>query len=144
RIDLGADADNIRFDPWRNRLVVGYGKGALAIIDPAARRKIGDIPLGGHPESFQFDETGSRIFVNVPSAEQIAGLDATTGKTVTLFESAGANANYAMTIDADQHRVIVAFRHPARLVVFDTGSGKRVASLESCRDADDVFVDPQR
>src|SRR5262249_58310179 len=32
RIDLGADADNIRFDAWRNRLVVGYGKGALAII----------------------------------------------------------------------------------------------------------------
>ena len=27
RIDLGDDADNIRVDTWRNRVVVGYGKG---------------------------------------------------------------------------------------------------------------------
>ena len=30
RIELGDDADNIRIDLWRNRIVVGYGKGALA------------------------------------------------------------------------------------------------------------------
>ena len=38
-IALGDDADNIRIDPWRNRIVVGYGKGALAVIDPASRRR---------------------------------------------------------------------------------------------------------
>src|SRR5947209_612398 len=32
-IPLGSDADNIRLDPAANRVVVGYGKGALAIID---------------------------------------------------------------------------------------------------------------
>jgi DNA-binding beta-propeller fold protein YncE len=73
-IALGADADNIRIDPWRNRIIVGYGKGGLAVIDPASRRKIADMPLDGHPESFQFDETGSRIFVNVPDASRIAAL----------------------------------------------------------------------
>ena len=55
RIELGDDADNIRIDSWRNRIVVGYGKGALAVIDPASRRKVADMPLKGHPESFQFD-----------------------------------------------------------------------------------------
>ena len=44
------------------------------MIDPASRRKVADMPLDGHPESFQFDETGSRIFVNVPDAPQIAAL----------------------------------------------------------------------
>ncbi len=144
RIDLGNDADNIRIDSWRNRLVVGYGKGALAMIDPTSRRKVGEMPLDGHPESFQFDEAGSRIFVNVPAADQIVGLDATTGKKVTLFESAGANANFAMALDADEHRLVVAFRTPPRLVSFDTSTGKRQASLEACRDADDVFVDARR
>src|SRR5882757_1480150 len=38
-IALGADADNIRIDPKGRRVIVGYGKGALAIIDPASRRK---------------------------------------------------------------------------------------------------------
>ena len=144
RIELGADADNIRIDPWRNRLVVGYGKGALAVIDPASRRKIADMPLDGHPESFQFDETGLRIFVNVPDAAQIAALDAVTGRKVTILESAGASSNFAMAVDADEHRVMIAFRNPARLVAFATGTGKREASLETCRDADDVFVDARR
>jgi DNA-binding beta-propeller fold protein YncE len=143
-IDLGADADNIRIDRWRDRLVVGYGKGALAMIDPASRRKVGEMPLDGHPESFQFDEMGSRIFVNVPSADQIAGLDAVTGRKVTLFESAGANANFAMALDADERRLMVAFRTPPRLVSFETSSGKRQETLETCRDADDVFVDARR
>jgi YVTN family beta-propeller protein len=144
RLELGSDADNIRLDPWRNRIVVGYGKGALAVIDPASRRKVGELPLPGHPESFQFDETGARIFVNVPDAGQIAGIDAVTGKNVTPFEPAGANANFAMAVDAEGHRLFVAFRSPARLVAFDTGTGRREASLDSCRDADDVFVDPKR
>ncbi|GEP58688.1 YncE family protein [Reyranella soli] len=144
RLALGADADNIRIDSWRNRIVVGYGKGALAVIDPASRRKIGEMPLDSHPESFQFDETGSRIFVNVPQADQIVGLDAVTGKKVTLFESAGANANFAMALDPDERRLVVAFRTPPRLVGFDTSAGKRQASVETCRDADDVFVDARR
>jgi DNA-binding beta-propeller fold protein YncE len=143
-IALGADADNIRLDPWRNRIIVGYGKGGLAVIDPASRRKIADMPLDGHPESFQFDETGARIFVNVPDAPQIAALDAVSGRKVSILDSAGASANFAMAIDADEHRVMIAFRNPARLVVFDTGTGKRAASLETCRDADDLFVDAQR
>ena len=49
-----------------------------------------------------------------------------------------------MAVDADEHRVMIAFRNPARLVVFGTETGKREASLETCRDADDVFVDPRR
>ena len=143
-VALGADADNIRVDPWRDRIVVGYGKGGLAVIDPASRRKVADMPLDGHPESFQFDETGSRIFVNVPDASRIAALDAVSGRQVSILESAGASANFAMAVDTDGHRVMIAFRNPARLVAFGTGTGKREASLETCRDADDVFVDPRR
>jgi DNA-binding beta-propeller fold protein YncE len=144
RIELGADADNIRLDPWRNRIVVGYGKGGLALVDPASRRKTGEMRLDGHPESFQFDETGSRIFVNVPTAGQVAGLDAVTGSRVTLLDSAGASSNFAMAVDADRHRVMVSYRNPARLAVFDSATGRREASLETCRDADDVFVDARR
>ncbi len=144
RIELGADADNIRLDPWRNRIIVGYGKGGLAVIDPASRRKVADMPLDGHPESFQFDETGARIFVNVPDAPQITALDAVSGRPVSFLESAGASSNFAMAVDADEHRVVIAFRNPARLVVFGTATGTREASLETCRDADDVFIDARR
>jgi hypothetical protein len=49
-------------------VVVGYGKGALRIVDTASGQTVGDIPLPGHPESFQLEQRGSRVFVNVPSA----------------------------------------------------------------------------
>ena len=39
RIELGSDADNIRIDPVRDRIIVGYGKGALAVVDPAQGRR---------------------------------------------------------------------------------------------------------
>src|ERR1700740_2657840 len=33
RIDLGADADNIRVDLPANRILVGFGSGAIAVVD---------------------------------------------------------------------------------------------------------------
>jgi hypothetical protein len=46
-------------DAARRRVLVGYGNGGLAVIDPAARTKAGEIRLKGHPESFHIDETGN-------------------------------------------------------------------------------------
>jgi DNA-binding beta-propeller fold protein YncE len=144
RIELGDDADNIRIDSWRNRIVVGYGKGALAAIDPASRKRVADIPLKGHPESFQFNASGSRIFANVPDARQIAVVDISSGKQISTLDTAGARSNFAMAVDADEHRLLVVFRSPARLMVFATRTGKLEGSFDTCRDADDVFVDSQR
>jgi DNA-binding beta-propeller fold protein YncE len=143
-IALGDDADNIRFDPRRNRIVIGYGKGALAVIDPASRKKVGDIALKGHPESFQFDETGSRIFANVPDARQIAVVDVGSRRQLSTLDTAGAQSNFPMAFDAGRHRLLVVFRSPARLIVFDTDSGKLEASRGTCGDADDIFVDARR
>jgi DNA-binding beta-propeller fold protein YncE len=144
RIELGDDADNIRIDWWRNRIVVGYGKGALAVIDPESRRKVADIPLKGHPESFQFNETGSRIFVNVPDARHIAVVDVNAGKQISSLDTAGARSNFAMAVDADEHRILAVFRSPARLIVFATLTGDLEGSFDTCRDADDIFVDSHR
>src|SRR5437764_11690395 len=68
RIELGDDADNVRVDAPRRHVLVGYGQGALAVIDPATGSKIEDIRLKGHPEGFQLDETGTQVLVNVPDA----------------------------------------------------------------------------
>ena len=34
---------------------------------------MGEVKLAGHPESFQLEPSGSRIFVNVPDARQVGG-----------------------------------------------------------------------
>jgi YVTN family beta-propeller protein len=52
-IELGNDADNVRVDAEHHRVLVGYGEGALAVIDPATRTKTSEIRLKGHPESLK-------------------------------------------------------------------------------------------
>src|SRR5260370_3491605 len=143
-IALGGTGDKVRIDPWRNAIVVGSGKGAVAVSAPARRGQKGELPLKGHPESFQFDEAGARIFANVPDARQIAVLDVGSGRQTSTLDTAGATSNFPMTVDPDEHRVLVAFRSPAKLMAFGTQTGKLEASLDTCRDADDVFVDARR
>jgi YVTN family beta-propeller protein len=142
RLDLGEDADNIRIDEGVNRVLVGYGAGAIAMIDPVARRKVRDVPLPAHPESFQHDPGSHRIYVNLPAAKAIAMIDPATHKATNWPMQAGGNFPMALRLAA-QH-VIVVFREPARLGVFAMADGASVASPEACGDADDVFDDAKR
>jgi DNA-binding beta-propeller fold protein YncE len=143
RIELGEDADNVRVDTQRNRVLVGYGNGALAVIDPATRTKVADVRLKGHPESFQIDETGTKVFVNVPDARDIEVADLASEANRSL-PTQGAGSNFPMAIDRDAHRVLVVFRSPPTLMALSSQDGRMVAKIETCSDADDVFVDPKR
>jgi DNA-binding beta-propeller fold protein YncE len=71
RIAQLADADNVRYDHGAGKVVVGYGKGALQVLDPGSGEASGEIRLPAHPESFQLERNGSRIFVNVPEARDL-------------------------------------------------------------------------
>ncbi len=143
RIDLKDDADNIRIDTEANRVYVGYGGGALAVIDAATQAKLADIPLKAHPEGFQLDPASGRIYVNMPDARQIAVADR-AGQQIAAWPVPGASANFPMAIDPDGKRVLAVFRHPPRLVALATVDGTVAANLATCGDADDVFVDAKR
>ena len=143
RIELGDDADNVRVDTARHRVLVGYGKGALAVIDPVSLSKIADIRLKAHPEGFQIDDTGTQVFVNVPDAREISVVDVATGSTGSLATQ-GAGSNFPMAIDGDAHRCLVVFRSPPTLMALSSQDGHVVAQAETCGDADDVFVDRKR
>jgi DNA-binding beta-propeller fold protein YncE len=97
RIELGSDADNIRVDAAAKRVVIGYGGGALAIIDPATRSKLSDIPLKAHPESFQLDPDSGLAFVNVPGVRAVAVVDRTIGKQVGAWPM-DRSGNFPMII----------------------------------------------
>lgn len=144
RIELGVDADNIRVDMQANRVFIGHGSGALAIIDPSSRAKVADVPLKAHPEGFQLDRANGRIFVNVPDAEQISVINIASGKQAATWPLRDARANFPMAFDNEARQVVVAFRKPAELMVFGAEDGTIAARLDICGDADDVFVDSRR
>ena len=144
RIEFGNDADNVRVDSKAGHVFIGYGDGALAIIDTATHDTVASMPLKAHPESFQLDGNTSRIFVNVPNRGAIDVVDRTTGKKIASWPTAGRSANFAMALDAARQRVLVAFRRPAELGVFSSADGSLIAAIPTCGDIDDLFADSKR
>ena len=142
-IRLRKDNDNIRFDPDSKLSYIGCGvgaEGALAVVDTRTNALSGEIALSGHPESFQLERKGKRIFVNVPSAHRIEVVDQEKQLVMAAW-SVPARGNFPMALDEEHARLFIGTRSPAKLLVLDTGSGRVVAELDSARDADDIFYD---
>jgi hypothetical protein len=102
-LDFGADADtdNMRYDSTTKLLYVGYGesrRGALAAVDVTTMERVQDYPLGSHPESFQLERDGSRIFVNLPDQEAIGVINRKTGR-VTKWPVAGDRNSHTLAFD---------------------------------------------
>jgi hypothetical protein len=142
-IALGDDADNLRVDPKTRQVVVGYGSGALAILDPVRRAVVRTIALGAHPEGFQIDGEGRKAFVNVPDAQKIAVLDLDSGRVLANWRAAYL-ANFPMALSKDSRTVGMVYRIPARLVALEAASGAAKADLGTCDDAADLFLDDTR
>lgn len=140
-IKLGDDADNVRADAATGRLVVGVGK-ALALVDPARRAVVRTIALPAHPEGFQIQ--GSRVFVNLPDAGQVAVFDLGSGRELARWRNPAAGLNFPLALDASGGVVAVVYRLPAKLVLFDAASGKVRQQLGTCGDADDADFDGAR
>src|SRR5262249_51690852 len=96
------------------------------------------------PESFQLEREGTRVFVNVPSARQIAVVDRASMKVISTWPVSTAAANYPMALDEANHRVFIGCRRPAKVLVFDTGSGKETSAFDIVGDTDDLFYDAAR
>jgi hypothetical protein len=85
-----------------------------------------------------------RVFVNVPNARLIEVVDLVKGEVSSAWPTQPNHSNFPMAVDREAHRLFVVFRSPARLVVTLTADGSAVGSLDTCGDADDVFVDTKR
>ena len=142
-VDYGDDADNLRYDSGRKRIYVGYGGGALAEIDGEGN-KVGETKLDAHPESFQLEEGSPRIYVNLPKSRKVAVVDREKHTIIATWGTGMAFANYPMALDEGDHRLFVVTRLPARLLVFDTSTGKIIQKLSVVGDCDDVFYDKNR
>jgi DNA-binding beta-propeller fold protein YncE len=136
-LSLGADADNVRVDRRNGRLVVGYGSGGLAVIDPATHHVVGRVALPAHPEAFEL--LGAKVFVNVPDAHKIVVADLDRERIISTRSTGLLFGNFPMAADAAGSRVAVAYRTPATLSVLDAHSGATISTAPICGDADDLY-----
>ena len=147
-VDFPGGADNLRYDAASKRVYVGCGddekSGAIAMIDATTNQRLPeDYKLGGEPESFQLEQSGPRIYVNVPDLKQIVVIDRSTGK-ITHWPLTGMEGNFPMALDEAGHRLFVGVHVPPRVAVVDTLSGRVVAQLPSPQDSDDLYFDAAR
>jgi YVTN family beta-propeller protein len=144
RIDLGNDADNVHVIANSSRVLIGYGAGAVAIVDTQSMRVASSVSLPAHPEGLRLSADGRHVYVNVPGAEQIAVVDIVAGEQSDSFTFAGLGANFPMAVSRNGTELASVFRTPARLGLIDLQTGTLRWSHATCSDADDVFFDSRR
>ena len=170
-VDLGRNSDNVRYDARTQTLYVGSngepGAGTLSAIDlramlPTTKGGVAAPPrspadlnlsaprqadwrarleLSSHPESFQID--GDQIYVNVPD-EHIIGVVEASGDAMKLtatFPVTVAQKNFALVLDAPNHRLWSISRKPALLLAYDAQSGALLSQTPCVGDCDDAFYD---
>jgi len=143
-ISFSGDADNMKYDPISKLVYVSFGVGygaGLGIINATNDQVITKIDFGNHPESFQVEQNGTRIFANVPTLDAIMVADKSTRKLTTSWPPDNATANFPMALDEKGGRLFVGTWSPPKLLVFDSKSGKLVSSVTISTDADDISYD---
>ena len=138
------DADNVRFDSAAKKIYVGFASGGIAVVNAADGKQIGSIKLSAHPEAFELEKNGERIFVNVPNSRHVAVIDRKKGEVIATWKTDGAFGNFPMAFDEANHRLFIGCRIPSKLVVLNTESGEVVAKIDISGDPDDVFYDSKR
>jgi DNA-binding beta-propeller fold protein YncE len=146
-LDFDGGADNLRYDAATKRVYVGCGDDeknpAIAAIDAMTGKRTEEVyKLGGEPESFQLEKNGPNIYVNVPDLKQIVAINRTTKELTRWPITVGQN--FPMALDEANHRIIVGTREPATISVFDTGTGKMVASVPTVQDTDDLYYSAEK
>ena len=139
------DADNIRYDSNTGLLYVGYGEenqSGIGIINTSSDSVVGSIHLNAHPEAFEVEQNGARIFINVPTANSIEVADKVTRTVIATWPVSNATENFPMALDEKDHRLFVGVWNPSMLFVYDTDNGKLVASVSMPQDANNLFYDP--
>ena len=147
RIDFGPDSDpdNLRYDAANKKVYIGYGEGAIGAIDPATNERVGtDFKFKGHPEGFQIEQNGPRIFANIADEKIVRVIDRKTGKQTVWQLPPGHSANFPMVLDEADRRVLIGTRKPSRVTVFNMDTGAIVASVPTTGDMDDMYFDAER
>jgi DNA-binding beta-propeller fold protein YncE len=145
KIDLGSRLDELQYNARAKQLYVGCmtaGKTAIAVIGIPEGKLLGKVPLPASPQGIAVEQEGMRIFANVPGLRQIAVIDREKRTLLKSWPLRDVQGNTPIGLDEADYRLFVGTRQPARLVVFNTVTGKPIAEVAIHGGADDLFYDP--
>lgn len=133
------DPDFILYNPFSKRVFPMNEK--VTVLDAATGDKVGEVDLGGDPESAVSDGKGS-IYVNLADKGDIAVVDAQALKVIKTWSLDNCVSPHSLAFDAASQRLFVGCRN-AMLAVVDAASGKQVATQMTCNGVDAGGFDPE-
>ena len=152
KIALVPGADSLAYDAQAHRAyVVTGGKdvkmkdSVISVIDTVDFSKKADLKLdSAHVEAMALETQGNRMFVNITDHNEILVIDRTKMAVIAHWPLQNAGENSPMMLDEANHRLLVVCRKPAKLVVFDTDSGKQIGAWDTAGHSDGMAFDPAR
>ena len=143
-VRLGSDADDTRYDAETRRVYVGYGEGGIGALDSATGKLLGEIKVPAHPEAFEVEKGGGKIYINLPEAREVAVADWAPRGILARWPMETYRSNFPMALGAKDHRLFVVTRRPAQFLALATARGRVIAHLAAVGDADDIWYDAAR
>ncbi len=152
KIKLKPDVDHGVLDPVNKYYYVESGGGSnapthfLSIIDTKSFKHVGDVEglPGSSSEGMVIDRAGKKLYVNLTGTDEVGVIDLATRQLVARWALPDAHAAHAMVLDEPNHRLFVASRKPAQFIVFNSDTGKVVASLPCVGVNSDMSFDVAR
>jgi len=135
KIDYGPGAiwtTGLSADEGRHRLyVVSQLDSALNVVDVAARRKLGRLPLRAVPYTCLVSRDGARVYLSLWSSAQLAVVDAAS-LTIARVIAVGDHPT-DLVESPDGSRVFVANSNENSVAVVDVTAGRTIETLRTSR-----------
>jgi DNA-binding beta-propeller fold protein YncE len=138
----GKNPDGATYDP-SSKLVfaMDHETGNATVIDPATKKVVGSVTIGGELE-FAVPDGAGKIYVNVEDKNQIAVIDVATKKVTNRYTLKGCDGPTGLAYDAADKLLISSCDGSAHVV--RAATGVEVASIPTAKGADAVIFDAAR
>src|SRR5216684_7164182 len=151
-IRLGEGVDHGVLNPVNKYYYVESGGGSsapthvLSIIDTKSFKHVGDIAglPGSSNEGMVIDRAGKNLYVNLTGTDEVGVVDLDMRQLVARWHLPDAHVAHPIVLDEPNHRLFIATRKPAQFIIFNTDTGKVVASLPCVGVNSDMSFDVSR
>jgi DNA-binding beta-propeller fold protein YncE len=151
-LKLGKGVDHSALSPGNRYFYVENGAApdgkshSLAIIDTKSFKIVGEIPglSGDSNEGMVIDRAGKTLYVNLTGSDEVGVIDLDKGQFVAKWPLPDVHVAHAIALDEAHHRLFTATRKPPQFIIFNTDTGKVVASLPCVGVNSDMSFDVAR
>ena len=139
----GKNPDGATYDP-SSKLVfaMDHETGNATVIDPAAKKVVGAVTIGGELE-FAVPDGAGKVYVNVEDKNQIAVIDVATKKVTARYALKGCDGPTGLAYDAAD-KLLILLVHDGSAHVVRAATGVEVVSIPTAKGADAVIFDAAR